>query len=502
MTDQIMNKRFFHMIAVLFTVELVSLFGHMHPAVEIAAFSIVVLSALVISLHRLEYGIYLLISELIIGSFGYLLSWDLGGVNLSLRIALWLIIMSVWLGGKIVDAVKYKKFEINFLQSAHSKFFIWLALFIVWGGINGFIHDNNYAYLVADGKRWLYLLIILPVYDVFLKRKNLKSLYTVILASCAWLSFKTIWLLYVFSHNFQFLHEIYKWVRDTGAGEVTLVQDGFYRIFMQSHIYILFMLFFLVWSVSISYLKNKPPVQILFLSFFSVIAFSVVLISFSRSFWVGSAAGSLWMLFIIFYNFRNEYRKIFRLSIIYLLIICSGALLAAAIVKFPLPKTQARFGADLISERASDIKDEAGASSRWNLLPKLWTEITHHPLLGSGFGSVVTYQSNDPRVLLVSSQGVYTTYTFEWGWLEVWMKLGIGGLAAYLLVIAALFKRAVSIFNLNQSLSVFLSTALLILAIVNFFTPYINHPIGIGMIVLAAILLDQYSTDALSASCQ
>ena len=55
--------------------------------------------------------------------------------------------------------------------------------------------------------------------------------------------------------------------------------------------------------------------------------------------------------------------------------------------------------------------------------------------MGRGFGATVTYQTRDPRILADNGSGEYTTYAFEWGWLDIWLKLGIFGLAAYFLLI-------------------------------------------------------------------
>jgi O-antigen ligase len=142
----------------------------------------------------------------------------------------------------------------------------------------------------------------------------------------------------------------------------------------------------------------------------------------------------------------------------------------------------------LFSERATEL-DEAAISSRWELLPKLWQKITEAPILGKGFGTTVTYQSRDPRQLASPGQGIYTTYTFEWGWFDIWLKLGFFGMLAYLALLIKFIAETFKNSKNNPSLFVGLGICLIVLAIVNFFTPYLNHPLGIGFILIAATFL-------------
>ena len=105
----------------------------------------------------------------------------------------------------------------------------------------------------------------------------------------------------------------------------------------------------------------------------------------------------------------------------------------------------------------------------------------------SGFGSVVTYRTNDPRILSSSPNGLYTTYAFEWGWLDVWLKLGFLGLLAYIILFLKIITDGLKI---NKSLSLSLTVGLLVLMAVNIFSPYINHPLGIGYLVMAICIMD------------
>ena len=93
-----------------------------------------------------------------------------------------------------------------------------------------------------------------PAYYVFfIQKEKWDLLLKIFTASILWLSIKTLLLEYIFSHKIYYLFEpIYKWIRTSGVGEITVMESGFVRIFFQSHIYILFgffilLLFFIIW---------------------------------------------------------------------------------------------------------------------------------------------------------------------------------------------------------------------------------------------------------------
>ena len=92
-----MSNLFRKTIILIALVETVSFLGHFFPWLGGIAFFAAILAVLVLSLKRLEYGVYTALAELVIGSKGYLLSFEAGGVELSLRIGIFIAVMSAWL---------------------------------------------------------------------------------------------------------------------------------------------------------------------------------------------------------------------------------------------------------------------------------------------------------------------------------------------------------------------------------------------------------------------
>jgi O-antigen ligase len=205
------------------------------------------------------------------------------------------------------------------------------------------------------------------------------------------------------------------------------------------------------------------------------------------------------ILFFIYLIWRKfDLKKIFQISLFFILCASISIGFVALVVKFPYPKPTGGFNtAELLSERASEIKGEAAVASRWALLPELWKKIKIAPILGKGFGAAVTYKSSDPRILEQNPRGEYTTYAFEWGWLDIWLKLGFLGLMAYLILIGKIVYDGLSkISNAecrmpNAELILGLIIGIAVISVVNIFTPYLNHPLGIGYLILVSAILNK-----------
>ena len=485
------GKQFKIALLSIFVVEAFSLLGYFYPAINEIGFLALILITLILAIHKLEYGIWIVLAELFIGSKGYLFFFEHDKFTISIRIALWLAVMSVWLGKKILH---FRQNKIAFFSSQFFPYFSVLFLFIAWGLINGLINNNLSGNIFFDFNGWAYFALIFPIYDVFLKEKGeqISTLIQIFIASALWLCLKTLALLYLFSHNIGLL-EIYKWIRDTGIGEITQMQGGFYRIFIQSHLFVL-ILFFLSLVLIFNSLRsnafnNKRNLLILFSSFFSL---TTILIGFSRTFWVGLVVGLLGLYSYFIIN-KAKLKELASFTGVLLGVGVLSVGLVALLVKFPYPDPLGGFNTtDLFSERASQFSGEAGVSSRWALLPNLAEEIKDAPILGKGFGLTVTYISSDPRILSANPSGEYTTYAFEWGWFDIWLKLGLLGFLAYVFLI---FRVFVSGLQSNNLVITGFAFGLLVLSAVNFFSPYSNHPLGIGFLIIISVIIDNLRTD-------
>ncbi len=508
---QIFGKTFYITLIAIFSVEAMSLLAHFYPWVELYSFAMLAVLFLIFCIIKIEYGLLILLTELFIGSFGRLFIFEFADKDISIRMVFWLIFLAVWAGRQIWFFIKKDERLLKIKEFEHKKIFYLYALlfiFIAWGLVNASLNNTSLTNIFLDFNAWAFFILLLPIYEIFKRsEKFIDDLAQVFMVSIIWLSIKTYILLFIFSHNiFSLMPDIYTWVRDTRIGELTQMQEGFTRIFFQSHIFVLVGVFvaavFLLKYFQKLFENNDKIIfkkffnknffiYLLLLSFF----ISVNLISFSRSNWLGLIA-ALFLFLIIVFRLLKIKKTLYFLGIFLL----SGILalfLIAITVKFPYPDSENNFNtAKLLTERAKTVSGEAGVSSRWSLLPELWGEIKKAPIAGQGFGAEVTYKSSDPRVLEKNPDGFYTTYAFEWGWLDIWLKIGFLGFLVYVVLIFIIIYKIIwpiiktVKFNLDarNGFKLSLAVGLMAIAVINFFSPYLNHPLGIGYLLLLTSL--------------
>ncbi len=497
MTEFLSTKIFKISFLLIFFLEVLSFIFFVNSWGQVV-FLLLILGVFFLTLYKLEYGLLILLAEVFIGSKGYLFFYDYDGSMISIRIALWLIVMSVWLAKFLLKAREYGKEFISYFIKNYQVLII-LFFFIVWGLINGFLEKHTLANIFFDFNAWLFFALIFPLsWEIFIrspeKKKNFfKNIFSVFAASVAWLSFETLFLFFIFTHKIGGLSIIYRWVRVTGVGEITMMPDNLYRIFLQSHIFILIaFVFSLLWLWHVKKRPHKETEIYLAFIFLSIFA-SVSIISLSRSNWLGMVLGL--SLLVIFLGYKYGVKDFLFLASTISLSVLVGVILAIALARFPYPAPSQLQLTDSLVKRASQIKGEAGVSSRWALLPKLLSQIKKSPVLGSGFGTTVTYKSSDPKILEHSPDGNYTTYAFEWGWFDVWLKLGFFGLLSYLVLVGNIvicgvkrsyfsFENQVSLFGLGFVFS------LIILSVIHFFSPYFNHPLGINFVLVSLVYMN------------
>ncbi len=494
--NEIINKRFYYLVFALFLIESLSFLSYFFPILRELSFFLIALAVLILAIKDLKYALYVIIIELIIGSHGYIFFSDVFNFELSIRIAMWLMIMLAWFVKYIIWLKNYLQTPIKERKSQNISYFfayfpayLLLALFVLIASIKGVVLSDNLNVWFGDFNSWLYFLILLPLIYVFRNnniRDLIRDIITIFLAAVTWISLKTLILLFFFSHNLPLIEALYAWSRDNLLAEITALDDGFYRIFFQSHIYTLMLIIIALFGLN--NLKNIKKKEAYVLMSILALSLSSILLSLSRSLWLALILGFLvWLVYII----KKYQKKIVYYNLSKVLIISlSAVLLIFFVINIPLPGYSPDFSAGKTFKDRAKVsdKDEAAISSRWSLLKPMSEEIIKSPIIGYGFGKEITYISQDPRVLEKNSTGEYTTAAFEWGWLSVWLKMGILGLLAYLWlfyrVISDAFKS-----KYNQPYIWALGLSLVALMAVNFFTPYLNHPLGIMYLLLVSIIV-------------
>jgi O-antigen ligase len=230
--------------------------------------------------------------------------------------------------------------------------------------------------------------------------------------------------------------------------------------------------------ILLSYLAARQKFRLKQNIFAIVTAFILIvslIISFSRSFWLGLAGA------LIFILTGLPFRKILKLASVAVSILA----LSLLIIYFVSPDIYGVF-----ANRFSSLfkpATELAASNRMSLINPILEKVKEKPILGSGFGTSVTYKSLIAGTDLVEYVKVYV---YEWGYLDITVKIGILGLISYLffifMIIRNYFKGLGNLDSRYKFLLRGLLAGLIFLLIVHFTTPYLNHPLGIGFLMICA----------------
>ena len=421
----------------------------------------------VASCYRLLFGVAVVIAELVIGSQGHMIG--------QLRLGLFL---AVFLAG-IIWIIRERR--IAFLYTRYWKWYLALSCVLALAVLTAWWYGNSLTYLFLDLNGYLFVAMIIPFTQALRTETDLKKLLAVFWAGLTILLIETMVILFVFSHPaaFQYyLPELYRWLRDFRLAEITAQDNNFTRIFFQSHLYVLFGFI----AASLQFItKQSHRLTLLALGATLLLLF----VSYSRSFWVSTIVVVV-ILTVLAYRQKMFWKYLGSV----LLSAAIGSVIVLGIINIPLFGSGAGVDASSLLTDRTDVTTDVGGGSRLALLPPLTLAALQHPLLGSGFGTTVSYATKDPRALEQNSDGMYTTYAFEWGYLDLWLKLGLVGALVYISIVVAILLRLW--YLRDHPIAMVAGMGVLAVGIVHLFTPYLNHPLGIGWIVLATSIANIY----------
>jgi len=476
--------------------ETISFLGFNFPSVDKIVFILLTIATFIISLRKLEYGLWIILTELFIGSFGYLFSYNIDGFNISIRLGLFLALFLAWL----IYFVRTKKLE--FKKSNLFWPFVLLICFIILGFLIGYLKHNGLKNIFFDANGYLYFGLIFIAFTVINDWRKINRLFQVMIAAVSVMAIKTLVLLFYFSHTTDenAVRLVYRWVRDTRVGEITQFSQNFFRVFFQSHIYALFIFLILFILLVLITRQNWDKKNYRMLWLMIALSSLTLIISFSRSFWLALAM-TLFLIFLyLVLKEKIGWRKIMKVIGIMILVSALeiGFLTFLITVKIPGGKGGGPSAASLIRERLT-ATEEAAIGSRYQLLKPLIKKSLESPIWGSGFGATVTYQTLDPRTKELSG-GYYTSYAFEWGYLDTVVKMGLLGLLTYLFFLWKILKNGLDILkhSVNREIKVFVLGLLfgfLSLIVTHFTTPYLNHPLGIGIILICIAVFNTLANE-------
>lgn len=477
----------------------VSFVGWHLPVIGSAASLVLSIGIFALYFRTPHLAVAAVLAELAFGGKGWLLSFGALGEPIPIRILLFIALMSAWAIKFIVSQYRIREL-VSVIPHSMRMSLGALFIFIAWGIVWGLLRNNGVSNVLLDANAYGYWLLLLPLFTIGWYNhagNRLDTLFQILAGAGVSLCLLTLVLYNIFDHQYTIAETLYQWIRDTWLGEITYIRPGAWRIFLQSQIWLL-----VVWAWAatlgvaqffrrreLGSLNALPPAKIdnpslwerICIGSILILSSSALIISFSRSYWVGWGAAVF--VFISFSVF--VWKKWKRAMAVVAISVVGGFVLATAVQR--IPPLSAGFP---LKERMA--LEEAGTSRIAQLRPLL-NAIARHPIIGSGFGAQVTYHSADPRVVAgtAGGSGEYTTYAFEWGYLDIWLKIGLIGLISCISLIGGILIRLWQVMKgheMKERLSALtLFTALIGLAVVNIFSPYLNHPLGIGIVLLSII---------------
>ncbi len=497
MIKQFFDKNSWYVLAGLLVAHILAALVQ-HSWVSIVPVAAAGIVAFVLSMKRLEWGIAFAFLEIFVGGHGHLFDLSSIGVPLSVRIAIFLGVMVAF---TIQILRPSNGLRMTAWQWSPRRDIPWVVfgLAVLLGGLVGFL-QNNKGNAFDDFNSYLPILYALPILSIKWDNEKKRLMLMTLAVSAVWVSATTLGLMFAFTHlPGKVLAHVYTFVRDARLFEITLLTapakmavlfpNGawYFRVFGQSQIVIAsFFILFLSGVVSVqTTLKEK-----LLGSAILALCLSALLAGLSRSFVIAALPAGAILIVYSLWQPKQLWERVRRKSVLFVGIVASVVFVWLTII-FPLP-----FRPDFT--QSAFYKSDAGqdrnlaVSSRWNLLPPMMTEIMKSPIIGSGFGKEVTFISDDPRVRAINGTGEWTTYRFEWGYQDLWLKTGVLGLLGVLLIGLSFANATLS--HLRKGLDdswivVGLFCSSIFVLTVHIFTPYLNHPLGISLLLLPLIFL-------------
>ncbi len=473
-----------------------------HSEAHVVALVLLVLAGAWSYWRKPELAFTLVFAELFAFSHGKLFEAEIGGFVFTSRMALFVGIMLAW-GVKWIFG-KSRPMASPVLWTP----WLFLAGALVISLLTGLARNETRA-VFDDFNGYVYALYLLPLLSIQWTREARRKLLQTLVGAALWMVFLSLGLLYVFTHlPNEALEATYTFIRDARIGEITLMEGGYWRVFLQSQIVLVpTLLLLLAFDVeTLLKLRGQRGDMRLLSNFQSLrleisaaiahsnqsvllaLVISGLVISLSRSFWVGLiVAVPLLFTLLVRSGLRRELflrlpRWLFSLAFAFALLV------TAALTVFPVPSRVANLR-ETFSLRTTETGDLA-ISSRWNLLPVMLDAMREAPIIGSGFGRELAFVSDDPRVREIYPDGKWRTYKFEWGWLDLWVKMGAFGFLAFILIFLTYDRLLHESFSEPLWLRAGLRTSLLALAAIHIFSPYLNHPLGIGILLFITTFLD------------
>lgn len=444
----------------------------------------------ILSCYKLEWGLAVAFLELFVGGHGHLIDVDVRGFLVSIREVIFAAVMLAWL-----MLLFWKRQKPEFVSRRDLPFAL-LALAVLIAAVKG-LSTNELGAAFDDLNGYLTLAYFFPIISLRWEAAQRRLFLQTLAVAAIWISATTLLYLYAFTHLPGLAsHELYTFVRDARLAEVTLQTTGpvvdylgnspwYFRVFQQAQAIVVAFELLLITATLALWREQRAQMPSI-VAALHLLMISTILASLSRSFWIGSIAGFATILGLVCLTrpvITTLIKRHFQLAGLSL----AAAFILFVIIAIPIP-TRPDLTESSFYKGSDEHTREVAVSSRWNLLPPMLAEIWHDPIFGSGFGETVTFISDDPRLRDMNISGEVTTYRFEWGYHDIWLKMGLPGLLSFswlLITVLAAGLESVRRRDEHVWIVIGLVAGVMMIFVTHIFSPYLNHPIGLGLIMFS-----------------
>lgn len=435
--------------------------GHAAPQVAELLVTLAAAAGLALGWKAPRWAAAAIALELAVGSFGRTAAVDLGGLSLSLREALVGGATFAWLARQLLLRRRVDWFPSPFSWPLR---LLWIAVAVgvVFGpgSLASSFHDYN-GYM---------LLLTTPLIFAAVRAGDWATYGRILAGGTAALLTLTLANLLAFGWlPREQLDGLYTWIRDVRLGEITPVAGTYYRVFMQSQIYAPV----LALAGAAAYLWRSSPWSRRAGLASAAAGTLLTVASLSRSLWLGGLFGAAIVAWLLLRTGHGVRRVLAYVAV--------GAA-AVAVCFYGLQLATGNFPLSLQQRLDSN---EPAAAARAAQAGPLWSAIKAKPLWGSGFGTAVTYRAVDPR--RAAEVAEVSTDALELGWLDTWLDIGLVGVAALLWWLRRLWRSGRRLAG-QSAVGVATVLAVAVLAVVHITTPYLNHPLGLGLLLFLSAL--------------
>jgi O-antigen ligase len=456
------------MVGIFFLIQAFSYLAYLVPVFSGIFFWLIILSALALAIKKTEYGFCFLLFEFFLGHEGHLFEF----AGISLRLALFLVLMLVW-GIKKISKKQVADFLKNILADPGLALFLILCFVIVLSFFQGLIrHGADGA--IKDFINYAYLILIFPFLEIFKNKEMRQKFFVLAGGAILGLSVLTLIIFILTALGIIEVHDqFYWWWRGTIVGKITDAGNNFWRIVTPAHLLVLPSLL-----VALSFLiRKKISKNFKKIIFFLAGATSLALvINFSRAYFLGIVGG------LIFLKKNINFSKWLKFTLLIILILIVEFVLIFGLVSGGKIGEGLKFFKGRM-ETVVQPGEEASSLTRMNILPRLVEKIKIAPLFGQGLGATIGVFDaviNQERI----------TFHLDWGYFEMWHEIGLFGLVVYGLLIFYLFYfsfkqiKELGKESKEAGLVFGLLAGLISLLIANLTAPVLFHSLGIFYFIL------------------